>query len=116
MVRNPVISHAPINNAGEPTSREISAETRKIPDPIIEPITSMVELVRPRPLTNSRSDVLVVSTVGGFVSTLNYPPAPILCSQDALVWDGQVKAPAPTPFSPNRLYSRMRKNSSDDLP
>src|SRR5690349_19138272 len=67
MVRNPVISHAPMSNAGEPTSREISAETRKIPEPIIEPITSMVELVRPRPLTNSRSveeGVLAVATLG----------------------------------------------------
>src|SRR6266496_6831997 len=76
MVRNPVRTHAPISRAGESTSRAISAETRKMPDPIIEPITSMVALVRPRPLMNSRSGELVVSTVAGFVSTLNYPHDP----------------------------------------
>jgi hypothetical protein len=31
----------------------MSAETIKIPDPIIDPITSMVALVRPSPFTNS---------------------------------------------------------------
>src|ERR1700726_3620176 len=71
MVRKPVITQAPINNAGESTSRAISAETRKMPDPIIEPITSMVELVRPRPLTNSRSVEEVVEVVtAGLVSTV----------------------------------------------
>ena len=72
MVRNPVISQAPINKTGELTSREISAETRKIPEPIIEPITSMVELVRPSPLTNSRSvDEEVFSVaMAGLVCTL----------------------------------------------
>ena len=33
----------------------ISAETIKMPEPIMEPITSMVALVRPRPLTSSLS-------------------------------------------------------------
>ena len=55
MVRKPVTSQAPINSAGESTSRVISAETIKMPEPIIEPITSMVALVRPRPFTNSLS-------------------------------------------------------------
>ncbi len=53
MVKNPVISHAPISSAGDCTSREISADTIKMPDPIIDPITSMVALVRPSPLTSS---------------------------------------------------------------
>ena len=53
MVMNPVTSHAPISSAGEFTSREISAETMKMPEPIIEPITSMVALVSPSPLTSS---------------------------------------------------------------
>ena len=48
-------TQAPISRAGELTSREISAETIKMPEPIIEPITSMVALVRPRPLTSSLS-------------------------------------------------------------
>jgi len=55
MVRKPVTSHAPISSAGELVSREISAETIKMPEPIMEPITSMVALVRPRPLTSSES-------------------------------------------------------------
>jgi len=49
----------------------MSAETMKIPDPIIDPITSMVELVRPRPLTNSRSERGDSAAVGaGLVSTV----------------------------------------------
>ena len=55
MVRKPVTSQAPISNAGELTSRLISAETIKMPEPIMEPMTSMVALVSPRPLTNSLS-------------------------------------------------------------
>ena len=55
MVRNPVTSQAPISKAGESTLRAISAETMKMPEPIIEPITSMVALVRPSPFTNSLS-------------------------------------------------------------
>src|SRR5947209_4118726 len=73
MVRNPVISQAPINKAGELTSRAISAETKTIPEPIIDPITSMVELVRPRPLTNSRSvDGLAEVACAGLVSTVSW--------------------------------------------
>ncbi len=49
MVMNPVTTHAAINKAGESTSRAISADTIKMPEPIIEPITSMVALVNPRP-------------------------------------------------------------------
>src|ERR1039458_4684301 len=41
MVMNPATAHAPISNAGESTSRAISAETIKMPEPIIDPITSM---------------------------------------------------------------------------
>src|SRR6266498_4674995 len=63
-----VTSHAPIRSAGESTSRAISADTRKIPDPIIEPITNMVELVRPRPLTNSRSLASSGAAIAGLVS------------------------------------------------
>ena len=55
MVMKPVTSQAPISSAGESTSRAISADTMKMPEPIIEPITSMVALVRPSPLTSSLS-------------------------------------------------------------
>ena len=55
MVRNPVTSQAPISSAGESTRREISADTIKMPEPIMEPMTSVVALVSPNPLTNSLS-------------------------------------------------------------
>src|SRR5450631_466575 len=74
MVRNPVTAQAAMSKAGELTSRAISAETMKMPEPIIEPVTSMVELVRPRPLTNSRSGELSVLATTGLPSTLNRPP------------------------------------------
>src|SRR5258708_4128779 len=51
----PAMAQAPISSAGESTSRAISAETIKIPEPIIDPITSMVALVSPSPLTSSLS-------------------------------------------------------------
>src|SRR6476646_6667209 len=53
MVRNPVTAQAMISSAGESTRRAISADTIKMPEPIIDPMTSVVALVRPRPLTNS---------------------------------------------------------------
>jgi hypothetical protein len=52
---NPATAQAPISNAGESTSRPISAETIKIPEPIIDPMTSIVALVRPKPCTSSLS-------------------------------------------------------------
>lgn len=48
MVMTAVTSQAPISNAGEPTPRLISAGTRKIPEPIIDPTTIAVALKRPR--------------------------------------------------------------------
>ncbi len=47
-----VTSHAAIMSAGESTSREISAETMKMPEPIIDPITIAVELNKPSPRTS----------------------------------------------------------------
>ena len=41
-----------------------------MPEPIIDPITSMVELVRPRPLTNSRSLVAAGAVAAGLISTV----------------------------------------------
>ena len=55
MVMNPVTTQAAMSNTGESTSRAISAETMKMPEPIMEPMTSVVALVRPRPLTHSLS-------------------------------------------------------------
>jgi hypothetical protein len=47
-----VTSHAPISSAGDPTVRLMSAETIKIPDPIIDPITIVVAENNPIPCTN----------------------------------------------------------------
>src|SRR6478672_3453156 len=74
MVRNPVIAQAPIKSAGELVSRAISAETMKMPEPIIEPITSMVTPLRPRPLTNSRSEEESAFTGIAVASVLNKAP------------------------------------------
>src|SRR5436190_2061168 len=55
-VTTPDTTHAIISQNGEPTVREISAETIKMPDPIIEPATSIVASVSVSALTNSRDD------------------------------------------------------------
>src|SRR6202789_4318036 len=52
-----VTSQAAISNAGDPSPRDISAETMKMPDPIIEPITIAVAENRPIPCTNCGADV-----------------------------------------------------------
>jgi hypothetical protein len=52
MVITAVTNHAAINNAGEPSDRDISAETMNMPDPIIEPITIAVAEKSPIPCTN----------------------------------------------------------------
>ncbi len=55
MVSAPVTSHTTNSQPAEPTWREMSAETMKMPEPIIEPATIMVESSRPRPWTNFAS-------------------------------------------------------------
>src|ERR1035437_4011631 len=68
MVMNPVTTQAAMSSAGESTSRAISAETMKMPEPIMEPMTSVVALVRPRPLIHSLSpaiDTVFVSVAKG---------------------------------------------------
>src|SRR5262245_25996196 len=46
-VITPVTSQTTMSQPDEPTSRAMRAETMKIPDPIIDPATSMVESNRP---------------------------------------------------------------------
>jgi hypothetical protein len=41
--------------------RAMSAETMKMPDPIIEPTTTIVESYKPRPRWNSVSSVVAVA-------------------------------------------------------
>jgi len=47
-----VTSHAAISSAGDPSTRLISADTIKMPDPIIDPITIAVAENNPIPCTN----------------------------------------------------------------
>ncbi len=71
MVMKPVTSHAPISSAGESVMRAMSAETMKMPEPIIEPITRVVALVSPRPFTNPLSLAGAAEMV--FASVLKEP-------------------------------------------
>ncbi len=71
MVIKPVTSHAPMSSAGEDVRRAMSAETMKMPEPIMEPMTSVVALVSPRPFTNSLSAFGAVVMV--LVSALKKP-------------------------------------------
>ena len=52
----PAATHAISSQKGELTVREMSAETMKIPDPIIEPATSIVASVSVSALTNPPED------------------------------------------------------------
>ena len=63
MVRMAVTTQAPRNSAGELVPRAMSASTMKMPEPIIEPATSAVELKRPR-LCTSRGALAEVSEAG----------------------------------------------------
>src|SRR6266853_1693441 len=47
----------------EPVCRAISADTMKIPDPIIDPTTIIVESNRPRPRTNPDDSVCAAASV-----------------------------------------------------
>src|SRR5487761_526107 len=49
MVRIPVIAQVASRPPAEPVWRAISADTIKMPEPIIDPTTIMVESKRPRP-------------------------------------------------------------------
>src|SRR6267142_3278193 len=81
MVTTPETIHAMSSQNGELTDREISAETMKIPEPIIEPATSIVASVSVSALTNSRDDgvsavavVLVNALPQCSVSSRCFPP------------------------------------------
>jgi hypothetical protein len=52
MVRTPVTTQAMSIQPGLPSRRDMSADTMKIPDPIMTPMTIMVESKRFRPRTN----------------------------------------------------------------
>jgi len=85
MVTTPETTQAIRSQNGEFTVREISAETMNIPEPIIEPATSIVASVSVKALTNSRDaggvsavDVVVVNALLkmlGFGQVLASPTA-----------------------------------------
>src|SRR5437899_7820576 len=54
-VSRPVTSQTTSNQPGAPTCRAMIEETMKMPEPIIDPATSMVESSKPRPRTNFSS-------------------------------------------------------------
>src|SRR2546423_6886514 len=73
MVTTPETTHAISSQNGEFTVREISADTMKIPDPIIEPATSMVASVSVSALMNSRDDGAVPAVAAWVVNALPPP-------------------------------------------
>ena len=84
MVTTPETTHAMSSQKGEFTVREISADTMKIPDPIIEPATSMVASVSVSALTNSRDDgavsAVAVVVVNALPQMLGFRPVPASCT------------------------------------
>src|SRR5580698_876130 len=80
MVITPVTTHAARKSAGELVPRAISASTRKMPDPIMDPATIAVELKSPRVRTIPGASVdasaflwgvgLVVVTLHGFTGNV----------------------------------------------
>jgi len=63
-VTTPDTAHTSSKNPGACTSRRISAETMKIPEPIIEPTTSAVASSREIALRNSVCGCCVVAMGG----------------------------------------------------
>src|ERR1041384_7903662 len=54
-VSTPVISQATSSQPGLPTCRAVSADTRKMPEPIIEPTTTALASSSPRARLNARA-------------------------------------------------------------
>src|SRR6266571_1332979 len=72
MVSAPVTSHTNSSQPGAPTCRVISAETMKMPEPIIDPATIMVESSRPRPWTNFGSAGAAIISVPGMLGAVYF--------------------------------------------
>ena len=67
MVSAPVSTQATSSHPGLPIVRAISAETMKMPEPIIDPTTTIVESNRPRPRVNSVSSSVAADRVAALV-------------------------------------------------
>src|SRR5215210_1458947 len=100
MVTTPAITHAMSSQKGEPTVRLMSAETMKMPEPIIDPATSIVASVSVIALTNSRDDcgvsavaVVVVNALPqGSIAGLFLPPlqrAEVIRGETILLGNGE---------------------------
>src|SRR5215472_16298579 len=71
-VSNPVTIQTTSNHPGEPTWRPMIDETMKIPEPIIDPATSMVESNKPSPLTSFSSATGASVTAVGISNPLDW--------------------------------------------
>src|SRR5215472_3665074 len=69
-----VRSHTTNSQNGDPTVRPMSAETMKIPEPIIEPATSIVASVNVSARTNSWRSALCDAAASGATATLCIVP------------------------------------------
>jgi len=95
MVTTPETTQAISSQNGELTVRAMSADTMKIPEPIIEPATSIVASVSVKALTNSRDDwgasAVDVVVVNALLKMLGFGRG------DRLLYSAQ-KLPAPGVF------------------
>src|SRR5437868_515365 len=103
MVSRPVTSQTTRSQPGAPTCWEIVDETMKMPEPIIEPATSMVASSRPSPRT--RPVALSSTAVAEF---------------DILISPGTHLSQNPTqkhprPFRPGLIDDLARRALFDDL-
>ena len=69
-----VSSQTTSSQNGEPMVRPMSADTMKMPEPIIDPATSMVASVNVRARTNSWRPLLCNVAASGKAATLSIPP------------------------------------------
>src|SRR5688500_18678919 len=84
MVSTPVTAHATRSHPGLPISRAMSADTMKIPDPIIEPTTTIVASKRFSPRVNSVSRATAGATSADSLGFAIGPPRELGCGADAL--------------------------------
>src|SRR5256714_9447832 len=108
IVITPVTIHAISSQKGEPTVREISAETMKMPDPIIEPATSIVASVSVSALTNSRDDGAVSAVA--VVDVKAYPL--LLGSRGPGPPALRAEVTAAGPILPGNGRDRLRQNTN----
>ena len=91
-----------MSRIGESTRRAISAETIKIPEPIMDPMTSVVALSGPRPFTNPAS-LEVTEVVWGSVAKTCFLVLGSAALQRRVAKHNAMEAPG---FSPAKHTSR----------